>query len=479
MVSRTPLLRISKGIMGSFIFALALLSFPSLAHAADFTWDGGGDGTSWSDATNWDLDSGFPDDNTDTATIGTGSASISTSGDITVGAVTVNGTYAGTITLGGSLTADDAGGGTGNITIDEGTLQTGKDITSNITADGTFSIGTNGTVVVRRSSTTGEGAGQTITAGTLTITGTMHADGEGFDAGTGSGFEANSGGSHGGVGGSSTSADTDGGSNAGTYGSMTDPTSLGSGGSNSAGGGAITISSGGTVTVAGTLSAKGVDVARTAGAGGSINISADTLTGSGTISADGGNATGGSTQGGGGGGRISLNGVTTDTFEGSLQANGGTITAGGDDQTRGFAGTIYLNSAKRSSLTLGGAGNLSTLRLGSDDSNNYTFGSITIESGGTLEMSGNPNMNSGNGGAATINVTALDVQSGGTLSANNLGFSSTKGPGGSNRTALNRTGLLLIQHPWAVVELTSLEEAPSSSLPQDQSLLMALLAPLT
>ena len=32
----------------------------SAGWAVDFTWDGGGDGTSWTDPTNWDLDSGFP-----------------------------------------------------------------------------------------------------------------------------------------------------------------------------------------------------------------------------------------------------------------------------------------------------------------------------------------------------------------------------------------------------------------------------------
>ena len=314
-----------------------------------------------------------------------------------------------TYTLEDSLDADN------NITLVEGTVQTDKDETSNVTAGATLNVQDGGAMIVRRSSTTGEGAGQTITAGTLTIDsgGTVNADSEGFaaQAGPGANTGDNQGGTHGGVGFGNPSA---------TYGSFTNPTSLGSGGVSGAGGGAIIISSTGTVTVNGTLSANSVGGNESkAGAGGSINITANTLTGTGTIEASSATV---STYGGGGG-RISLNGVTTDTFTGTLQAKYGTTT------TRGRSGTIYLNSTKRTSLTLGGGGNLSTLRLGSDDNNNYTFGTITIQNGGTLEIDGNPNMNSGNGGAAVINVTTLDVQSGGTLTANQRGFHANAGPG--------------------------------------------------
>ena len=84
---------------------------------------------------------------------------------------------------------------------------------------------------------------------------------------------------------------------------------------------------------------------------------------------------------------------------------------------------------------MGGAGNLTSLRLGSDDSNSYTFGTITIQSGGTLEIDGNPSINSGNGGAATLNVTSIDIQSGGTLKADSLGFPTPQGPGKATGTA--------------------------------------------
>ena len=264
-----------------------------------------------------------------------------------------------------------------------------------------------------------EGAGYILNVANITVgaSGSINADGKGFAAGAGPGKGAYpDGASHGGRNGDALTV----GNTVATYGSFTNPTSLGSGSSYSAGGGAIIISASGTVTVNGTLSAKGSSNAiYSAGSGGSLNITASTLAGSGTISANGGNA--GGSYGSGGGGRISLNGVTTDNFTGILQANGGSTAY------PAYAGTIYLNPTKRtSSWTIT---NGQTYRLGSDDLNNYTFGAITIQSGGTLEIDGNPGLNSGNGGAATLNIASIDVQSGGTLSATGLGFRSATGPG--------------------------------------------------
>lgn len=382
-----------------------------------FVWDGGGDGTTCSDANNWDYDT-VPT-SSDGILIRSGSDSITwdASCPSTVSSMELAGTYSGTVTLSGSLAVSN------DLTIDEGTLQTGKDVTSNITVTGTLNVQDGGTLVVRRSSTSGNGAGQAITAGTLTIDsgGSVNADGEGFATQTGPGIGTlHDGGSHGGKGGDSGGD----GSWGATYGSISNPTSLGSGSQSSggAGGGAVIISSAGTVTVNGTLSANGTTVSTRGGAGGSINITANTLTGTGTIRANGGGSC--SSNACGGGGRISFDGVTTDTFTGTLTATGG---SGGG--VKGHAGTIYLNAAKRSNLTLGGGGNLTSLRLGSDDSNSYTFGTITIQSGGTLEIDSNPSLNSGSGGAAIINVTTLDVQSGGVLSGEGLGFDSGRGPG--------------------------------------------------
>ena len=56
--------------IASIACALVVLAAP--ARATDFTWDGNGDldsGGSWTNPLNWDLDSGYPDDTNDTATL--------------------------------------------------------------------------------------------------------------------------------------------------------------------------------------------------------------------------------------------------------------------------------------------------------------------------------------------------------------------------------------------------------------------------
>jgi hypothetical protein len=112
-----------------------------------------------------------------------------------------------------------------------------------------------------------------------------------------------------------------------------------------------------------------------------------------------------------------------------LQVNAATA----EPYARGFTGTIYFNAVKRANLVLGGAGNLASVRLGSDGTNNYTFTNIIIQNGGTLEIDSNPNLNDVGGikygGAATLNVTNLDVQTGGLVSAATFGFTQGKGPG--------------------------------------------------
>ena len=108
-----------------FLFIVAGLFLPLEAYAVDFTWDGGGDSTSWDDALNWTANSGYPDDNGDTAFLGSGSDSVSTPATaLTIGTVLLGGSYTGTLTLGANLTLDDAGGEFGSISINAGTLDT-------------------------------------------------------------------------------------------------------------------------------------------------------------------------------------------------------------------------------------------------------------------------------------------------------------------------------------------------------------------
>ncbi len=185
-----------------------------------------------------------------------------------------------------------------NLTISSGTFQTGTDVVSSVTVSGLLFVNTNGTLIVGRSSTVGNGTGQTITASSITISGIMNADGQGFDVSQGPGSMAldgatTYGGTYGGVGGRSTMA---------TYGSFVNPTSLGSSTDDGMGGGAITLSSAWALTLNGFLTANAVNGSHASG--GSINIIANTLTGGGTIQANGTiNCCGDKI---GGGGRVSL-----------------------------------------------------------------------------------------------------------------------------------------------------------------------------
>ena len=347
--------------------------------------------------------------------------------DTLITTLAVSGTS--TLILGADLTVS------GNTAINNGaTLTYTQGTAADLTVDGTLTVYSGGTILTPYTSLTvpdSGGSGRTITAGNIDIQsgGTINADELGFGGNAGPGRSSTyaDGGSYGGRGGDYGASGTIG----STYGSMVNPISLGSGGWHPSykAGGAIIISTTGTITVNGILSASGTNVVSGGGigSGGSINITASVLDGSGTIRANGGNSS--SPFGSGGGGRISLNSVTTDSFLGSLQANGGST------GVRGNAGTIYFNSTKRANLVLGGSGNLTSLRLGTDDTATaYTFGTIIIQSGGTLEIDGNPSLNSNNGGASTLNITTLDIQSGGILSADSLGFTLKAGPGTSTST---------------------------------------------
>jgi hypothetical protein len=309
----------------------------------------------------------------------------------------------------------------------------GSDDSNNYTF-GTITIQSGGTLKVggnpRMNSELGGAATINVTTLTIDSGGTFNSDSQGLwgnKSGTGT-----MGGSHGGVGawvsGSTANPTND---------SFTNPVLIGQGGTGGtyaqAGGGAILINASGTVTVNGTMSASAASCVLGCGAGGSINITATTLAGSGTIKANGGVASAGSTSSGGGG-RISLNNVTTDSFTGSIQVEGGASAP-----APAYPGTVYLNSTRRNSLTLGGAGNMASLTLGADGTNDYTFGTITVQSGGTLTLGTHPTSNSNNGAGVALNITTLTVNSGGTVTAgrglfagNGLGNGTASPYGGSH-----------------------------------------------
>ena len=89
---------------------------------SDYVWDGDsdadGDGISWSDPLNWTADSGYPDDPSDTVTIAATDNVIVTPGALSIGALTLNDPFTGSLTLAGSLTLSTASGETGALLLD-------------------------------------------------------------------------------------------------------------------------------------------------------------------------------------------------------------------------------------------------------------------------------------------------------------------------------------------------------------------------
>ncbi|MCP4594991.1 LamG-like jellyroll fold domain-containing protein, partial [Neptuniibacter sp.] len=285
-----------------------------------------------------------------------------------------------------------------------------------------------------------DGTGYTVNAENITIAdgAHMHSDSLGFAPGAGPGTPSGqNSASYGGMG----SGGED------TYGSVTDPTSLGSGGSvgsgDSEGGGAITLNVNDTLTIDGSLTAVGGlgDYGRV-GSGGSINISADTLTGASTgeINVRGGYSNNSLGRYNGGGGRISLYNVNNWSYSGEILAG---ETHG---EYHGHAGTIAFPDDF--DLVVGGAGNPSDILMGTDSTPYpYNFNSITINSGGTLEIGGNPELNvvdgTAQGSAAAINVaTNVTINNGGFFGAEDRGFSASNGPGAAwtNQTGAHHGG---------------------------------------
>ena len=257
------------------------------------------------------------------------------------------------------------------------------------------------------------GSGTIVHASNINVHagGFISADSLGFDCRQGPGgmYASYGGGTLGGKGGGNASA---------TYGSPSAPICPGSGGYGTEGGGALKLNvPDGEVIVNGTITAGTSSSDKGSGSGGSIWIVADTLSGAGTIRANGGGTRGG------GGGRISLLDVGNHLFSGSVQVNGG---AGSNGRPRGHAGTIVFNAATMANFSLS-----NTLRLGSDME--YTFGDLTILSGGRLELDGDVYTNEVNGVyhglGGVVHASNVNVHVGGTISADGLGFDRRQGPG--------------------------------------------------
>ena len=276
---------------------------------------------------------------------------------------------------------------------------------------------------------------------TIDLGGRFDLSGLGFGSEKGPGAGARdgggwgSGGGHGGVGGYSYWQKPGG----GAYDSITTPTQWGSGGGSStggAGGGSVALSVAGTLRVNGALAADGFvpsNVQHGGGAGGSLWIKAVTLTGNGLITARGG--AGGATQGGGGGGggRIAVY-FTQNTFAGTLSASGGV------GLQNGGAGTIYTKSASESTghALVDNSGNVGEWTpLSAPEAFSMviarggkvralaplTLSALRVETNAVLSnLPGLSNL------CVTVAGNA-DIDAGGQLDVNGLGYTAEQGPG--------------------------------------------------
>lgn len=306
--------------------------------AATIFWDGGGDGTSWSNALNW---------NTDVVPSPTDEVLIDT-------ASTVNITDPITVT---SLTLGKSDGSAATV------LQFSYDAVTlgALTITGSeFRL--NPGAIVRHVDYNGVNPAKVnidVQTGNALILGSINVDARGYRAGDGPGQGTDGGDGGGGAAYGGNGGRAQQGYAGGTgYGVYTLPTEFGSGGGNRSGyastgghgGGVVKLSVGGTLTVTGTITADGNVGANSGdrkpggGSGGSILITTGTITGNGIVKANG--AQGGDSNydgGSGGGGRIAIYYTTNTSSFSTLAAAGGNSTLAGSAQYGG-AGTIYMKT---------------------------------------------------------------------------------------------------------------------------------------
>lgn len=328
--------------LNRIILAVTLCTFASLffapaAQAASVSWDGGGDGSSWSDATNWSGDAvpGADDDVT-----------------IDMSSVTVN---IGAATTINSLTLGNASGTTDPIL----NFSYDASLAPLVIDDGDFTIYTNSVLTHTAGTTAVQGKIYVdVQSGDMFVYGSINVEGKGFQRFSGDGKpccnERQTGGaSHGGIGGNGNSGTYGAGSTT-IYGSETAPVTYGSGGgydngagTGSDGGGAVRLTVNGTLTVNGSINANG-EIAYewsiySAGAasGGSIWLDVGTLEGTGSVTANGGD--GGINysyeSAAGGGGRIAIYYDTDSNDFSALSADAGALVNG---TTAAGDGTLYL-----------------------------------------------------------------------------------------------------------------------------------------
>lgn len=402
--------------------------------AAAITWDGGGADSDWCTDLNWSNDT--EPTTADDVTISKAQVTdITTSGCVTEGH-TLNFS---TLTVGGgvanqnSLTIEANIGTGGSITIgSDGTIIQKNTTTQVIT--GTLTIQSGGTLT-HFANTNTQAYEVDFQAATINILagGSVNVDGKGFaggitianGSGTGPGIYEpaggdGSGGAHSGAGGA-----TLGGTAGGTaYCDNNNPSTLGSGaggsngGTGGAGGGLVRLVASGTLNVYGTISANGgngvsggANKDGGGGGGGGIWLNAATIGFSGIIRAVGGNSSADNNEGGGGGGGCTfLNYTTAYSYTGAT-----TSTVGGTGANAGGAGSHISNALPTvTSITPAQivAGTVSTTVTIADLDNNATSLIVEYSTNGTTWASStlaNVTPSEGAVTTSTGNIAGIDT----------------------------------------------------------------------
>lgn len=423
--------RFKKTVVLAIVLSYVLgLTFPASffvpvaqAAGATRTWDGGGADNNATTAANWSSDTAptagdlvvFDSTSTKNCTWNISAAT-------TFASFSINSGYTGTISLSNSLTM------TGAYTQATGTLTfNAASVVVTAGENSTVSGGTinhsqepngSGTTAARQVKFAVTGDFNIQSGASVNVNSLGFVNAQGPSVGTSGSYDYGGGG-NGGDGGSGNT--TTGGTSG--IGSVSLPVTAGSGGQGATGGGwspgygggVVNITASGTLTVGGNITANGGNGALgsgnngvAGGAGGSIYLSAGTLAGSGSITANGGAAavSGGAYVGGGGGGKIAF-AYTSKTHNGSVTAYGGAPANAG---TYGAAGTIYDNGA----LTIDNNSSTTTRQTrsvsGTTTVTNFTLknrGQYTILTGTTTTVS--------TGFTNGSSTSTLTVNSGGTL----------------------------------------------------------------
>ncbi|HET9946446.1 MAG TPA: DUF2341 domain-containing protein [Patescibacteria group bacterium] len=307
---------------------------------------------------------------------------------------------------------------------------------------GTLSVALGETATVLAFDNVATGGFATASATTVTIAGTMTADGKGWKngagpgAGTYTGF-GSGGGAYGGTGGSGSN-----GVGGAVYGNALTPSSLGSsGGTNGAsttvnGGGYIKLTATGTLTVSGTVTANGLTDGNCqefgGGSGGSILLTGGTLAGAGTMSANGGNGSSCSNHNGnGGGGRVALSYSTSNTMTTYPTATAGT-------NSTGTNGTVVVVDSTNNDLYIDQSQTWNSNP--SLEGSSFTYHNVTVQNNATWTLNGYNTTNT-NGVGFSFTTSNFNVTTGSTVNMNGTGYAggtgtaSGAGSGGGAGTA--------------------------------------------